>query len=97
MDSKIELTGKKLSEHNSSFVEFEIANLDKEMSDEIRSEIENNDALWIGLPNRGGTFEKGSILIGFDWMDISCPDWFLLSENLTKESFEIVDEERKNH
>lgn len=94
---KISFTGKMMSEHNSSFVEFEI----EENSKEAVANLEDMDrkscseSIWVGDKSRGGNFERGSILIGYDYCERT--DFNLLKENLDSESYEMIKETSENY
>jgi hypothetical protein len=86
----MELTGTKISEHNSSFVEFELDEIDSDKKDELYEGRHSAETIWVGTKDQGGKFEKGSILLFIDELE-DC-DKEILSEVFNEDSMEIIND-----
>jgi len=84
----MELTGTKLTEDSSSFVEFELDKLDDEKKDSLEEGRYSSETIWVGDKKGGGKFDNGSILLFID--ELQDEDLEVLKENFNEKSMRII-------
>jgi len=84
----MELTGVKISEHDSSFVEFELTKIDEKKKDILYEGRFGPETIWVGDKKGGGKFDKGSILLFIDELE-DC-DKEVLAEVFNEKSMDII-------
>ena len=84
----MELTGVKIQEHDSSFVEFELTEIDDSKKDALYEGRFGPETIWVGDKKGGGKFDKGSILLFID--ELEDEDIDVLNEVFNDKSMEII-------